>query len=136
MNLILTRVAKEEDGIFSHLESDQGLVAITLEHAYEQPDETYDAKIQPGTYTCIRGQHQLHSMQHPFTTFEITGVTGHSNILFHAGNFNDDSDGCVLLGELVAKSATGAQMITNSRVTFEKFMRLQEGVDSFTLVVK
>ena len=137
MNLRLDRTAYEVDGIFGHLMTEDGkFLAMTLEHSYLQPDGSYTPKLSAGVYACVRGSHQLHSMQHPFVTFEITKVPGHSNILFHAGNFNDDSEGCVLLGELVAKSATGVQMITNSRKTFEKFMELQKDVNEFTLTAK
>jgi hypothetical protein len=138
MNLTLKRGDADIDGVFSQLTSDDSgkLIAMTLEHAYPQEDGSYAPKIQPGTYTCVRSLHQLHNMERPFITFEITGVTGHTNILFHVGNFNEDSEGCVLLGEYITRSATGVQMLTNSRVTFEKFMSFQENVTSFTLTVK
>lgn len=134
MNLTLTRNKFRPDGVFSTLTNDLGeVVAFTLEHSYDNLP-----KLQPGAYTCVRGQHQLHHMTAPFETFEIKGVIGHSNILFHWGNYNADSDGCVLLGEKVvpaAKAANAALMVTNSKVTFAKFMELQQGVDSFTLSV-
>ncbi len=99
-----------------------------LEHAYPQPDGGYKPKLQPGTYVCVRGQHRLDSG--PIETFEITGVPGHSGILFHYGNYNRDSNGCVLVG----KEREG-DMITLSRTAFQNFMDLLKGVDSFNLIV-
>ena len=136
MDLTLNRLHYENDGIFSTLlDSDGNRIAITLEHAFVQIDmHSVQPILQPGTYTCVRGMHQLTHMNTPFETFEITGVEGHTNILFHAGNFNDDSEGCVLLGENMAPYGN-EEMVTNSQATFAYFMQLQEGVDTFTLTV-
>lgn len=135
MNLRVNRTQTRADGIFGELfDENNKVIAYTLEHAYLQPDGTYASKTPNGTYTCVKGQHQLHSMTHPFTTYEITGVTGHSNILFHMGNWNNDSDGCFLLGEAIVPSSKG-QMVTNSKNVFSEFMTLQNDVDSFQLVV-
>ncbi len=132
----LERFEFRADGIFGKFRfDDEPTFAFTLEHAYKQPDGSYDAKLQPGTYTCVRGTHKLHNGV-PFETFEITGVTGHSGILFHAGNFNRDSEGCVLIGKDIAVNpATGEEMVTGSRGEFAAFMERLEGVSSFQLDV-
>lgn len=70
-----------------------------------------------------------------FTTFEITGVAGHSNLLFHWGNFNADSEGCVLLGEAEVQ-AGGREMITASRAAFARFLASVAGRDTFALRVE
>lgn len=141
MNLTLTRTEYRSDGIFSELRDEDGnTIARTLEHAYLMggtgPGEgyTYIPKIPPGTYTCVRGPHRLHGMTADFETFEITGVVGHENLLFHWGNFNKDSEGCVLVGKSEAVGG-GAHMVTASRDTFAAFMQLQDGLDSFQLTV-
>lgn len=134
MNLLLSRKQRTADGIFGTLEN-ESFSCVTLEHAYEGAGG-WIPKIPKGTYTCRRGLHRLHGMTEAFETFEITGVEGHSDLLFHWGNFNKDSEGCVLLGDALAKNGpTGTQMILHSRDTFAKFMRLQDGVEEFQLVV-
>lgn len=137
MDLILIRESYRDDGIFGRLTDVFGeQIAMTLEHSYPGINEdNYRAKIPLGNYVCIRGIHQLHSMIAPFTTFEITNIKGHSNILFHWGNYNDDSDGCVLLGEEIMGVGRRPQGITNSRATFQKFMSLQDGALLFNLIV-
>ena len=65
----------------------------------------------------------------------LSDVRGHTNILIHAGNYNNDSEGCILLGDSVIMSGRG-QMITNSKVTFAKFMDLMKDQDSFFLMVQ
>jgi hypothetical protein len=132
MDLLLTRKEKREDGIFSVLSNELGsVIAMTLEHSYDN-----EPKIPNGSFVCVRGQHRLNGMTEDFTTFEITGVEGHSNLLFHWGNYNKDSEGCILLGQNIVTSSDGTEMITNSRATFAKFMEIQEGLDSFLLTVK
>lgn len=134
MDLKLDRVQYRSDGIFSHLLDDKNnIIAYTLEHSYAHDGE-YSPKIPDGVFKCIRGPHRLESMTQDFITFEITGVDGHTNLLFHQGNFNKDSEGCILLGEAIIDSA-GIEMISHSADTFAKFMELQKDVDSFTLTV-
>lgn len=131
MDLKLNRREFRDDGIFSELCNDKGeVISHTLEHSYNNLPKLID-----GTYTCVRGPHRLHNMTQDFITFEITGVVGHTDILFHWGNFNADSEGCVLLGEAIASSDKG-QMVTNSRAMFKEFMDLQDGIDSFQLIVQ
>lgn len=136
MSLTLTRKEYREDGIFSELTDESGaLVACTLEHAYPM-DGSFQPKIPMGKFTCKRGLHRLENMTQDFETFEITGVEGHSNLLYHFGNFNKDSSGCILLGTAFGQNgAQGAKMILCSRVAFKQFMTLQEGVNSFELTV-
>lgn len=137
MNLTLTRTDFLHDGIFGVLkETATGKqIAVTLEHAYDSGlgDGSYAPKVPPGTYTCVRGMHRLGATKPQFETFEIMGVKGHYGILFHAGNYNKDSDGCVLLG---AGYGGDPRMIHSSRVTFAAFMSLQIGVKEFTIVVE
>lgn len=153
MNLVAQRTAYRPDGIFSAVadaDADGDPFMVTLEHAYATV-QGWQPKIPPGFYTCVRGQHQLAGMAEPFETFEITGVEGHTNLLFHAGNFDADSEGCMLCGEAVVTEGNpsgtpdgamtngnpcGIEMVTNSRATFAKFMGLQSGLDSFQLEVR
>lgn len=129
MNLKLTRNEYAQNGIFSTLTTEAGThVAETLEHAYPMLT-SYEPKIPVGIYKCVRGEHRLHGKP-PFGTFEVTGVAGHSGILFHAGNYNTDSDGCVLVGEKRFEN-----MITNSKRTFAAFMALQDGLQEFILEI-
>ena len=46
-------------------------------------------------------------------TFEVTGVPGRANILFHHGNTEEDTEGCILLG-----SSFGANPVSLDRCAF------------------
>jgi Family of unknown function (DUF5675) len=131
----LTRNKYGQDGILGVLESDIGTeIAVTLEHAYLQDDGSFAPKIPAGVYICKRGMHTLEHHPKPFEAFELQDVPGHTNILIHVGNYNRDSEGCILLGAAVAKQPNGDVMITASSQAFAALMVLND-VDEFTLTV-
>lgn len=136
--MILTRIDKLASGIFGNLCSLDGEFLVqTLEHSYPNAWGTaFLPKIPAGVYTCVRGLHQLkatplHPNPKPFATFEITNVPGHTDILFHSGNFNGDTEGCVLLG----LKRLGSFEILESKLAFEAFMKNREGIQTFQLEV-
>lgn len=133
MNLTLSRTHFDKDGIFGILTDEIGFtLALTLEHSYDLLP-----KLPNGEYVCQRGPHRLHGMTSDFETFEVKNVPGHSGILFHWGNYNKDSDGCVLLGSSrTPLDLVGTPMILNSRKAFAEFMSVLKGIDSFTLTVR
>lgn len=147
MNLLLQRNpdGRRADGIFSSLVIDdisERKIAVTVEHAYNDGPTNgapnWQAKLYNGSFTCIRGTHTLESGE-TFETFEITGVDGHTGILFHWGNVQENSKGCVCTGEefiAAPVSPLHEDMVTNSRTTFASFMAVQAGVDSFILTVE
>jgi hypothetical protein len=137
MNLNLKNTDFLESGIYGYLEGDD-IFLYTLQHSYAViPDGSsvstnYAPKVSPGSYTCVRGIHQLEHGK-PFETFMIEGVEGHSGILFHPGNFNTDSDGCVLVG---LSRGSNPDCVLNSRAAFQAFMQYLKGLDQFTLTVE
>lgn len=127
MNLTLTRTKITANGIFGELRDDRGNLCFeTLEHNFDGAPA-----LPPGVYKCVRGTHALEDGV-PFVTFEITDVPGHTRILLHKGNWNRDSKGCVLLGNV---HDVGYTMILQSTAAFARFMAMQAGLDSFSLVV-
>lgn len=134
MNIILHRTEESANGIFGVMTDEFGnQVCATIEHSFDSGlgNGSFSPKIPPGQYTCVRGMHQLAHMTHPFETFMVENVPNHTNILIHMGNYNADSDGCILVGE-----ARIGNMITNSLVWLAKFLDLQKGLDSFILTVE
>lgn len=135
MDLTLTREQYTECGIFGTLRTADGQeVAKTLEHAYPAPGPGWLPKVPPGAFVCVLGPHSLPSSQGPFQTYEVTGVPGHTGILFHIGNWQADSHGCILLGTFVTESEAG-KMLAKSAAAFTQFMALQAGAPTFTLTV-
>jgi hypothetical protein len=132
--MILQRIDSNVFGVFGSLLSDDGAeICKTLEHAYPKIDSrgvSYFAKLPTGNFRCSRGLHRLRQGD-PFDTFEVLDVPGHTGILFHPGNYNRDSDGCVLLGEAISDNA-----LVRSAKAFSYFMRRLQYVDCFTLTVR
>lgn len=134
MDMTLTRKVAVSDGVRSLLDGDVGFLTLsTMEHAYWDERGIWLPKIPTGTYLCVRGQHRLDGMLHDFETFEITGVEGHTGLLFHPGNTESDSEGCILLGTEFGQIG-GKHAVMNSRVAFLEFMYAQKGAD-FQLTV-
>jgi hypothetical protein len=136
MSWLLTRTDYRADGIFGELFDDDSLFCVTLEHAYAQDNGTYAPKLPAGHYTCVRGEHTLAHWNKggSFEAFEVMDVPGHTGILFHVGNKNDDSDGCILIAKTVITTMP-QWIIQSSLVTFEKFMGQMEGINEFELDV-
>lgn len=132
MNFILQRDAYLADGIFGELfiEGTDSPFCVTLEHAYNYKGE-YVPKIPPGNYECRRRQSPKFSRE----VFEVCSVPNHTDIEIHFGNYNHDSDGCILLGKSVQFMDSGARAISFSRNTFDKFMNLLADQDTFLLTV-
>jgi hypothetical protein len=128
---ILTHTRFCADGIFGELKTEDGqFVCYTLEHSYDNKP-----KLADGVYLCVRGPHRLHGMTEDFITFEITGVPNFNDVpvtgvLFHWGNYDKDSEGCVLMG-----AGETPTMITSSRQTWSAFMDSLNGMDKFQLEV-
>ena len=141
MILYLKRYEYSSTGIFGTLENDdKTLFLSTLEHAFEVKENqvststAYMPIVQPGQYTVVLGTHQL-DHGGPKQLYCIQGVVdvkgnSHSGICFHIGNYNKDTDACVLLG-----MARLNDMITMSEKAFDLFMAYMKDVDSFQLIV-
>lgn len=126
MNLRLERRLYRADGIFSELKDESlDTIAYTLEHSYNNLP-----KLPNGIYTCTRYM----SPKHGYVVFLVNDVPGHDHIEFHIGNYNRDSIGCILVGRSIA-FVDGKKMLTRSKDAFTDFMRMQDGLDTFQLVV-
>lgn len=154
MKFLLERKLYGADGIFGELrcvesagqserqgasygEEEAPFDCYTLEHAY-QSGEAWVPKLAPGIYTCRKGLHRLEGMTHDFEAWEFQNVPDFegaqvSGILLHVGNWNKDSEGCVLVGQVwqVHKA-----MLLNSERAFQKLMAATSGVDEITVEVR
>jgi hypothetical protein len=134
LDIKLTRKSAQLYGILGEISNAVGEVLyVTLEHAYKD-GFTFVPKLAPGVYTCKRGIHRLSNLN-PFEAFEVMGVPDFQNspvtgILIHVGNYNNDSEGCILIA-----MKRGVGCILDSGDAFKAFMASQEGCDEFTLTV-
>lgn len=98
--------------------------------------------IPAGAYRCVATE-RVHTGE---PTYEITGVPGRSRILFHAGNTEEDTEGCVLIGrdfgarQIADEDAPDRPVrlkwaVINSRAAFAQFLVHLDGVPEFPLDV-
>jgi Family of unknown function (DUF5675) len=132
--LTLTRMVVGDDGAFGHLKRDDSdaQVAVTCERTFGELGAP-EVVIPLGVYRCVRGQHTLDG-SHFFSTYEVTGVQGHTGLLFHPGNVETDSKGCILLGHFFG-SLGDVGAVLESRAAFVEFMDLMGGANEFSLTV-
>jgi hypothetical protein len=129
MNLSLVRVSSQEFGTFGVLRTETHVpFAVTLELPWKH-NEAWVSCIPPGRYVCKR----VKSPQFG-ETFEVTGVSGRSHILFHAGNTMADTAGCILVAEEFGGTDL-EPIIANSKRGYGEFMAKQAGVDEFELEI-
>ena len=116
----IIRLERSPQGMLGVLLIDGAIFCFTLE-----PSDTF---VKPGNYHCRR----FHGAKWP-DTFEII-VPGHSAVLFHAGNVEADTEGCVLLGATVGK-LKGDRAVLNSGDTFRRFLEATREEQCFSLFV-
>lgn len=82
-------------------------------------------------YVCrLVENRQIGSKVIPWT-YEVISVPGRSGILFHAGNTEFDTHGCILLGLGIS-----SKMLSNSRSAFDDFMGVLKREEEFSLCVR
>lgn len=126
--ITLKRITSFEDGTFGVLLDENIPFALTCELQWNAGDYK-NSCIPNGAYKCKR------IMSSKFgETFEITGVKGRTHILFHKGNIEDDTRGCILIGEQFEKSNNKTAILL-SKKGFDEFMERVKGLKQFILVI-
>ncbi len=124
--LTLKRLAFNADGIPGVLLDENVPFCLTLENS--------KLHIPKGEFAVKRSFYQKGN----YETFEII-VSGRERILFHKGNLQEDSLGCVLLGEefepIANKQGTLCNGIAASGRAFAEFMQRLKGIDECKLII-
>lgn len=122
----LKRISNTDYGVFGVLLEGAIPFAATLEPPWRD-NKVNVSCIPVGLYRCERMQSHKFGM-----TFKVVGVKGRSDILFHKGNFEKDTQGCVLIGEEF-DTIDGKAVITRSGKGYSEFMQRLDGEDEFAL---
>lgn len=130
-SLLLKRVDHRSWGVYGVLIGPKGPFIVTLERPAIDGFGRM-SHIKAGVYVAKRVKSPTFG-----DTYEITGVAGRSAILFHPGNWVDDSRGCVLTGTTFdpVGGSDGKSGVTGSKMAFDELMDLLGGVAAFTLHV-
>jgi hypothetical protein len=98
---------------------------------FQIPANTPDHPI----YICTRYKSPTHGDTFIISRPETPGlVDGHDYIEFHAGNTEDDTKACTVLGETTGK-LKGNRAVLNSGATFKRWLDYTKGVDEFPLEI-
>ena len=142
MELSLKRfIANNPDGVPGVLIKGVDILCMTLEEEWKDNARNISC-IPEGSYVCKRVTRPSGQV-----TFEVTGVIGRTGILFHTGNTEEDTQGCILLGmefgkKIVQDEDSGerrekfAIKPETSKPAFEKFMALMGDRQTFICHVK
>lgn len=118
-------------GTFGALRIDGKVFCVTLELSYRD-NEKFISCIPTGEYRCKKIT--IEKDGKPFTTFIILGVPNRDSVLFHAGNWVKDTNGCVIVAQYWGKLC-GDRAVLNSGKTFDAFMQRMHLIDEFPLKV-
>lgn len=128
MQAKLIRIEETQEGTIGALTMDGKHIAMTLELA-DRENRAEVSCIPAGRYVCQR----VHSPTFG-RTFEVKNVPDRTHILFHKGNTDADTHGCVLLGEKTGKLRDD-RAVLNSGKTFQDFLELTETTERFDLLI-
>lgn len=128
-NFTLIRIAYIPDGTFGVLFDEDIPFCLTLEREWKD-NQRGESCIPVGGYICDRVQSPKFG-----DTFKVQNVYQRSDILFHKGNIEDDSHGCIILGEQYHKYK-GKISIKASREGYAEFKERTKDVNSFSLGIK
>lgn len=136
MKLALRRVASRPDGVAGVLLLRAPLgdlpLCVTLEDPWRN-NVVGESCIPVGVYTCRKRLSPRFG-----ATFEVGDVPGRSAILFHAGNTQADTRGCILLGNYFDGNPDNTLAIRESRIAFAAFLETLNvvGVEEFELKIE
>jgi hypothetical protein len=113
-------------GIFGDLSNGM----YTLEHSFDNKP-----KIPAGVGIWAR----YASPKFGFDVFRCQSVDGvemaEREFEIHIGNYNNDSDGCILIGKSIGNMLNGGKMLCKSEATFLEFMESLAGIDTITITI-
>ena len=129
MFITLERFCYSDFGTFGDLIMPDGQVLKTVERPWIDNKKSISC-IPVGTYDCVPRRYNRGG----YDAVEVTQVKNRSYILFHKGNFAEDSAGCILVcaAHGVLKNRWAG---LSSDLAFDEFMGYVRG-KNFRLIIK
>lgn len=121
--------SSEKSGTFGVLTVDGYPICGTLEPRWKMNKPNVSC-IPAGQYVCRRVDSPTYG-----DTFEVTGVIDRSHILFHAGNWDHNTQGCILLGEQFGRLAGEAALQCSKQAVMDFKTVLGSSCDEFLLTI-
>jgi len=135
MNFILQRFSDNRDStlgiLLKHTATGKLLFqAYTLEDEFRQSKVSKETRIPAGRYEVViqtQETPKTKSYRERYSWFKnhlmLKDVPGFTGIYIHVGNTDDDTDGCILLGDNADNNVIGPGSISNSTACFMRFYK-------------
>jgi hypothetical protein len=151
MTYILQRFSDNGDStlglLLKVLETKQGKKTVfqgyTLEDEQRAVKVSGETRIPAGIYTV-----DIQKVETPLTMkyrakypwfknhLEVKNVPGFKGIYLHVGNYDENSDGCILIGDVASNNVIGDGSVSNSTIAFRRFYLSAYDNLPFTLVIR
>ena len=121
----LIRFSSQEDSTLGLLYIDGAFQCFTIEDEFREEKVHGETRIPEGIYELgIRAEGGFHERyKQKFRgvhkgMIEVLDVPNFKYILFHVGNFESDSAGCILFGNSAKQNVTGSGMVLESKIAY------------------
>ena len=140
MELRLDRVVNLPDSTIGVLKVDGVPFCFTLEDEKREVKVRGETRIPNGTYEIkfrkvISGLTEKYRSKYEWFTFhlELQGVPGFNYVYIHIGNYEHQSDGCILVGQGAMMEGKG--WIMNSTLVFKQlYLKISEALNQGEIV--
>jgi hypothetical protein len=129
MKITVKRIKSDDDATLSLVFVDNDFVCFGLEDEYREDKVAGETRIPAGKYPVelrtVGGFHQRYSRRFPEFhqgMLWIIGVPNFEYILIHIGNTEQDTAGCLLVGE--GATTSGELKVTQSTSAYKKLYAL------------
>ena len=128
---LIKRLADTVFGTFGVMIDENNIpFVLTLERPWMDNQHGISC-IPPGTYECHRVITPLHG-----NCFMVMNVPDRDFILFHKGNIDDDTHGCIIIGEKFEYAIKYDKPgVAASGEGYAEFMNKLAGLDKFTVKI-
>ena len=130
MILELMRLEENHDhGTFGILKINKMVFCVTLEPR-DQLNAPFVSSIPAQQYMCRRRSSPKYGQ-----TWKVENVPNRLDILFHPGNVDEHTEGCIILAQHFGK-LRGDRAVLNSGVTFYEFMLMTRNAVKLSLTIR
>lgn len=131
LNIILQRYSDDKNSTLGMMFVDNKFYCYTLEDEYREVKVKGETRIPAGRYELILNKvltplTQKYRKKYKFFKYHIQlkDVPLFNNIYIHVGNYDENTDGCILVGDSANNNQFEKGMISHSFRAFERFYTL------------
>lgn len=135
MRLELFRISSGNEStlgvLYILVDGQRRMLCFTLEDEFRAVKRYGETRVPPGTYLItLRREGKLHArysqrfgMSHQGMLW-IRGVANFEYIYMHVGNNDEDTAGCILVGDQLGQNVTDEGALMSSRTAYERVYKL------------